>query len=75
MAESPDGRYVPVANNGYARPMIFIIDVQHRTVHSTLRIDDAWLGLAWHPDGRHVFVSGAGNDTVHELTWSDGAAA
>jgi YVTN family beta-propeller protein len=72
MVESPDGRYVLVANSGYARPTISIVDVQHRTVRSVLQLDDAWLGLTWHPDGRRVFVSGAGNDTVHELIWSDG---
>ncbi len=72
MVESPDGRSLLVATNGYAKPTIAIVDVQHETVRSALELDHAWLGLAWHPDGRRLFVSGAGNNTVHELEWEDG---
>ncbi|HZR25871.1 MAG TPA: bifunctional YncE family protein/alkaline phosphatase family protein [Vicinamibacterales bacterium] len=72
MAESPDGKYLLVSNNGYALPSISIVDVQHQNVRGTLQLDHAWVGLAWHPDGKHVYVSGAANNTVHELTWADG---
>jgi len=73
MAESPDGRWLLVANNGYALPTISIVDIQHQNARGTLPLDHAWLGLAWHPDGKHVYVSGAANNTVHELTWANGA--
>ena len=33
-------------------------------------MDHAWLGLAWHPDGRRVFSSGAGQTTVNEFYWA-----
>jgi YVTN family beta-propeller protein len=72
MVESSDGRWLFVSNNGYERPTISVVDVQHENVRATLTLDHAWLGLAWHPDGRRLYVSGAGNTTVHELTWSDG---
>jgi YVTN family beta-propeller protein len=72
MAESPDGRWLLVSNDGYALPTISIVDVQHQNVRGTLQLDHAWLGLAWHPDGKHVYVSGAANNTVHELNWTDG---
>jgi YVTN family beta-propeller protein len=71
MVQSPDGRWLLVSNNGYATPTISIVDVQHQNVRATLTLDHAWLGLAWHPDGRHIYVSGAGNNTVHELTWAE----
>src|SRR5262249_23372488 len=70
MAESPDGRWLLVANNGYALPTISVVDIQHQNVRSTLQLDHAWLGLAWHPDGQRLYVSGAANNTVHELNWS-----
>src|SRR5262249_41946412 len=72
MVESPDRRWLLVSNNGYALPTVSVVAVQHQNVRSTLTPDHAWLGLAWHPDGRHLYVSGAGNNTVHELTWMDG---
>jgi YVTN family beta-propeller protein len=75
MAESPDGRWLLVSNNGYAQPTISIVDVQHRSVRGTVTLDHAWLGLAWHPDGKRVYVSGAGNNTVHELMWNAGKLA
>jgi YVTN family beta-propeller protein len=72
MAESPDGRWLLVSNNGYAQPTISIVDLRHQSLRGTLALDHAWLGLAWHPDGTRVYVSGAGNTTVHELTWAEG---
>jgi len=72
MAESPDGRWLLVSNNGYALPSISIVDIQHQNVRGTLQFDHAWVGLAWHPDGTRVYVSGAANNTVHELTWANG---
>ncbi len=72
MVESPDGRTLLVANNGYARPSISIVDLQNQTVREALVLDHAWLGMAWHPDGRRLYVSGAANNTVHELLWHEG---
>jgi DNA-binding beta-propeller fold protein YncE len=72
MLESSDGRWLLVSNNGYAQPTISVVDVQHQNVRATLPLDHAWLGLAWHPDGRRIYVSGAGNNTVHELAWANG---
>ena len=39
---------------------------------SNVPLDHAWLGLAWHPDGKRFYVSGAGNNTVHEMHFEDG---
>jgi hypothetical protein len=69
MVESPDGRYLFVTNNGYLKPSITVVDIKARRVTDTLVLDHAWLGLAWHPDGKRLYASGAGNSTVHELRW------
>jgi DNA-binding beta-propeller fold protein YncE len=73
MVESPDGRSLIISNNGYAEPTLTIVRLSDEMVQSTIRLDHAWLGLAWHPDGRRLFVSGAANNTVHELFF-DGRA-
>jgi DNA-binding beta-propeller fold protein YncE len=72
MVESPDGSSLLVANSGYAKPTISIVDLQNQIVRDAIVLDHAWLGMAWHPDGRRLFVSGAGNNTVHELRWTEG---
>jgi len=72
MAESPDGRSLMVATNGYDRPAISVVDPDQLYVRASLLLDHAWLGLAWHPDGKRLYVSGAANGTIHELRWNEG---
>ena len=67
MVESPDGNFLVVTNNGYAKPTLTVVDLKRGYVASKVTIDHAWLGLAWHPDGRRVFSSGAGQTTVNEF--------
>src|SRR5262245_33825618 len=71
MAQSVDGKYLFVSSNGYLRPSISAIDIKSQRVVDTLVLDHAWLGLAVHPDGQRIYVSGAGNSTVHELRWQN----
>ena len=72
MVESPDGNYLVVTNNGFAKPTLTIVDLKRGYVSSKTSMDHAWLGLAWHPDGRRVFSSGAGQTTVNEFYWTPG---
>src|SRR5512132_23040 len=55
MLEAPDGRYLVVANNGYLKPSLTVVDLQKLYVRSRLPLDNAWLGLAWHPDGKRLY--------------------
>src|SRR5438093_11946985 len=48
MAESPDGRLLFVASNGYNAPSIAIVDLKQMFVRATLVLDHAWLGMVWH---------------------------
>jgi len=72
MVQSPDSKSLLIATNGYAKPTIAVVDIEHQYVRSVVELDHAWLGLAWHPDGKRLYVSGAGNNTVHEMQWIDG---
>src|SRR5439155_24734976 len=71
MAESPDGRYLVVSNDGYAKATLAVVDLARLAVVQRYPIDNAWLGLAWHPDGRRLFSSGGGENTVRELRFVD----
>jgi YVTN family beta-propeller protein len=73
MLESPDGRYLIVSNNGWAKPTLAVVDVGRRLVRSRLTLEHAWLGLAWHPDGKRLYSSGAGDNSVRELTFAGGS--
>jgi DNA-binding beta-propeller fold protein YncE len=67
MVESPDGRSLVVTNNGYTKPSLTVVDLRHFDVRQKLELDNAWLGLAWHPDGKRLYASGGGASTVDEL--------
>lgn len=70
MVWSPDGRYLIVTNNGWSKPTLTVFDTANFFIRSTVPIDHAWLGLAWHPDGKRLFSSGAGQNVVNTLTWN-----
>ena len=72
MIESSDGRHLIITNNGYAKPSLTVVDLQRQIVRSRLSLDHAWLGLAWHPDGKRLYSSGAGGSTVDELVFAEG---
>src|SRR5213080_1329239 len=57
MVESPDGRYLVVSNDGYAKPTLAVVDTARLIVKSRVPVENAWLGLAWHPDGRRLYCS------------------
>jgi YVTN family beta-propeller protein len=70
MVWSPDGRYLIVTNNGWSRPTLTVFDATSFAVKATVPVDHAWLGLAWHPDGKRLFSSGAAENVINELTWT-----
>jgi YVTN family beta-propeller protein len=72
MLESPDGRSLLVATNGFAKPAVTVVDLDQESVRESVVVDYAWLGLAWHPDGQRVYVSGGGNNSVHEMYFVSG---
>lgn len=73
--QTPDARYLIVTNNGLAKPSFSIVDIASWKVKSTLPLDHAWYGLAWHPDGTRLYSSGAGSNAVQEFHYSDGVIA
>ena len=72
MVWSPDGRYLLITNNGWSKPSITVFDTANFFITATLPLDHAWLGLAWHPDGKRLFSSGAAQNVVNELAWNGG---
>ena len=67
---SPDGRFLVVTNNGYAKPSLTVVDTASFTVKSSFPLEFAWLGLAWHPDGVRLYSTG--RDSVQELVFWNG---
>src|SRR5262245_54753884 len=69
MALHPDGRHVVITNNGWSKPSLRVVDLVRREVVQKLALEHAWLGLAWHPDGKRLYSSGAADNSIREVEW------
>ena len=70
--QTPDSRYLIVTSNGLAKPSFAVIDVASWTVKNTMTLDQAWLGLAWSPDGTKLYSAGAAQNNVQEFNYANG---
>lgn len=71
MVPSADGRHVIISNNGWSQPTLTIVDVAQGFVKARVPVDHAWLGLAWSPDGRRLYSSGAAENTVNTFAYDN----
>jgi YVTN family beta-propeller protein len=69
-ALSKDGKFLLVLNGGYKPPSISVLTVDSPHEVSRVPVADAWLGLAFSPDGSKVYVGGGSKATVFEFTFS-----
>jgi DNA-binding beta-propeller fold protein YncE len=87
-AVSPDGSMLLILTSGYNRnnnakgkaipaqtsEYIFVFDIRgdKPVKQQVLRVDNAYVGLAWSPDGNRFYVSGGKDDSVHLFTQENG---
>ncbi len=71
-ALSRDGKYLLVLNGGYRPPSISVLSVADSRELSRVPVEDGWLGLAFAPDGKTVYVGGGSRAAVYEFTFDDG---
>jgi YVTN family beta-propeller protein len=69
-ALSKDGKFLLVLNGGYKPPSISVLAVDQPHEISRAAVADAWLGLVFSPDGKHVYASGGSKSTVFEFSFS-----
>ena len=72
LALHPDGRFVAVLHCGDGPHEVRILDLRRETVVSQVAVAQAFYGLAWSPDGKRLYVSGAANEVIHVFSFADG---
>ena len=66
---TPDGDHVIVTNNGYSQPNLVVYDYTKQISRDRIMLESAWLGLAFHPDGKRLYSSGSAKNRVDEFSW------
>ncbi|MBL9137432.1 MAG: beta-propeller fold lactonase family protein [Verrucomicrobiales bacterium] len=72
IAVHPSGRHAAVLHCGYGTHEIIVVDVKAAQVVSRVTVEEAFYGLAFDADGRHLYCSGAGKEVVHRFDFADG---
>lgn len=70
----PSGSWLAILHAGYGEHEIAIVDLRRARPRLTSRVtlDGTFYGIAFAPDGKRLFASGAESDVVHEFRFSDG---
>jgi YVTN family beta-propeller protein len=69
-ALSPDGKFLLVLNAGHRPPSVSVIDLEATREIERVPVAGAWLGLAFTPNGRLVYVGGGSSASVFEFSFS-----
>ncbi|MDQ6738251.1 MAG: lactonase family protein, partial [Gemmatimonadota bacterium] len=74
MMLSPSGDRVIAVLSGMRQQGFQVIDRRSGRVLQTLVQPSAFIGAAFSPDGRTLYVSGGNQDVVYRYAWRDGSA-
>ncbi len=66
---SKDGRFLVVLNGGYNPPSLSVLDTKDGHEVGRTPVTDAWLGLAFSPNGRTLWVGGGSQASVYEFSF------
>ena len=72
VAVHPGGRYAAALHAGYSKHEIIVVDVTSAQVVSRTPIEETFYGLEFSWDGRRLFCSGAGTESIFSFSFADG---
>ncbi len=72
IALHPSGAFAAVLHSGWGRHEVRILDLKAGREVSRVAIEESFYGLAWSPDGRRLYASGAGQEVVHGFDFEAG---
>jgi DNA-binding beta-propeller fold protein YncE len=74
MTLSPEKNRVIVLLNGWREQGIQVVDRASGRVLQTIPLPAVFLGVAFSPDGKSLYVSGGNEDVIYRFDWHDGQA-
>lgn len=72
IAVQPAGRFAAILHTGYSQHEILVVDINAARVVSRTKVHEAFYGIEFSADGKHLFCSGAGDEVVHRFEFHDG---
>lgn len=71
---APEEDKAVIVLSGWREQGVQVVDLKTRKVTQTLLQDGAFYGVAFSPDGHHLYASGGNSDLIFVYAWKDGAA-
>ena len=75
IAVHPSGKWAAVLHAGYGQHEIIVVDLKTEAIASRTKLAEAFYGLEFSEDGRRIFSSGAGEETVFSFDFTGGQLA
>jgi YVTN family beta-propeller protein len=75
MVISPEKDRIVVLLNGWKEQGIQVVERSSGRVLQTIELPAVFLGIAFSPDGKSLYVSGGDQDVVYRFNWHDRAAS
>ncbi len=83
LTPTPDGKNIVALNCGYNPHGLAVVDPASLEIRQKVALKSAWLGLAWSPDGKKLYVSGGNGESrtkpsaapVYEIPFENGRLA
>lgn len=72
IALHPGGTFAAVLHSGYSQHEVRILDLKTGRLVSQATLDESFYGLAWSPDGRKLYASGAGAEVIYAFDFGGG---
>lgn len=72
LAVHPDGKYAVVLHCGHGQHEIAAVEIALGRIVSRVSLEESFYGLAFSEDGKSIFCSGAGDETVHSFSFAKG---
>jgi YVTN family beta-propeller protein len=71
MTLTPERDRAVVVLSGYQKPGVQIVDLAAGNVLQDIPLNAAFIGAAFSPDGKTLYISGGFDDVVHVYTWEN----
>lgn len=72
IAIHPSGKYAVVLHAGFGPHEVVSVRLPEGKVVARVELEESFQGIAFSPDGTHVYASGAGAEVVHEFAFEGG---